>query len=150
MPKTCSKCHVERAWGSFSKRSAAPDGHQVWCKSCMSAERLSGSDLKAKRDVGKISAACELLVRSDLLSRGFEVTVPCSPTALHDLHAEIPSVGWVGVQVKAATCGRNSNVLRQSGKGSLTTSPILALVFLRTRRIEYRSGSSGLPTELLT
>ena len=96
------------------------------------------------RASGRIGAACELLVRADLLRRGFEVTVPVNPAAVHDLHVELPSVGWTGVSVKAARRGgkRLRNDRGRSG------SPVLALVLITTGRIEYRDGTEPLPDEL--
>ncbi len=97
-------------------------------------------------DAGKITAACELLVRADLSKRGFEVTVPVSPTAKHDLHVELPSVGWKGVQIKAAQLNVKTGRLR-CGKKRFG-SPILALVYLPNNTIEYCSGKEKLPKEL--
>lgn len=93
---------------------------------------------------GRIGAACELLVRADLLRRGFEVTTPVNPAALHDLHVELPSVGWQGVSVKAARL-HGKKLRNDRGRSK---SPILALVLLATGRIEYREGTGPLPVEL--
>lgn len=96
------------------------------------------------RASGRIGAACELLVRADLLHRGFEVTVPVNPAATHDLHVELPSVGWTGVSVKAA---RRAGKRLRNDRGRIN-SPILALVQLSTGRIEYRDGTESVPLEL--
>lgn len=93
---------------------------------------------------GRIGAACELLVRADLLKRGYEVTVPVNPSAKHDLHVDLPSVGWKGVSVKAA---RRYNGRLRNDRGR-SNSPVLALVLLSTGRIEYRPGNEDLPAEL--
>jgi len=96
------------------------------------------------RALGRIGAACERLVQADLLRRGFEVTVPINPAAKHDLHVDLPSVGWTGVSVKAAR--RGAGGLRNDRGRS--NSPVLALVLLSTGRIEYRPGTEELPPEL--
>jgi hypothetical protein len=106
----------------------------------------SCSSFKGGREGGRIGAACELLVQSDLTSRGYEVTVPVNPQADHDLHVELPSVGWKGVQVKSARLNANTNNLNQMG--SAGNSPIFAMVYLPTRRILYRAGTEPLPEEL--
>lgn len=108
--------------------------------------RRSSSTFKG-RDRGKSTAACELLVRSDMLKRGYEVTKPESPTAKHDLHADL-AIGWTGVQVKAAELNVKTNKLTISGSNRKIASPILALVHLPTNRIEYRAGTRTLPEEL--
>lgn len=97
------------------------------------------------RESGRIGAACELLVRADLLYRGYEVTIPINPQALHDLHVELPSVGWTGVSVKAA---RKHGTKLRNDRGKIG-SPVLALVLLSEGRIEYRAGTAALPLELL-
>jgi hypothetical protein len=97
------------------------------------------------RSRGRIGAACELLVRADLLKRGYEVTVPVNPSAKHDLHVDLPSVGWKGVSVKAARLYRKGVLRNDRGRSN---SPVLALVLLSTGRIEYRPGTEELPAEL--
>jgi hypothetical protein len=108
---------------------------------------LNGTNFKG-RDLGKATAACELFVRADLSRRGFDVTVPVSPTAKHDLHAKFPSIGWQGIQVKAAQLSSSSNKLRQ--RRGRCESPILAMVYLPQWRVEYRAGTEKLPIELIT
>lgn len=97
------------------------------------------------RSAGRIGAACELLVRADLLTRGYEITVPANPLAKHDLHVDLPSVGWKGVSVKAARV-RRGKMRNDRGRSN---SPILALVVASTGKIEYRPGTEPLPPELL-
>lgn len=100
-----------------------------------------------KQYLGRITAACELLVRADLSRRGFEVTVPVSPTATHDLHVELPSVGWKGVQVKAGIFNTKTGVLRPANSKPCK-SPIFVVVHLPTNRIDYREGTEPVPKEL--
>ena len=99
-------------------------------------------------DIGSQTAACELLVRADLSHRGFQVTVPVSPTAKHDCHVELPSVGWKGVQIKAARYNNRSGNLNLYNGSRGNVSPILALVFMPLKKIEYRAGTEPLPPEL--
>lgn len=98
------------------------------------------------QDLGKCTAACESLVQADLLNRGFDVTKPLSPTSKHDLHADIPSVGWKGVQVKAAVKNSVTGHLRPASNKPCK-SPIFALVFLPFS-VVYRAGTEPLPSEL--
>lgn len=116
----------------------------------MRSLEIHGTNFKG-RDKGKSTAACELFVRADLSRRGFDVTVPVSPTAKHDLHADFPSIGWKGVQVKAASMNSNTKKLRTASRGCVSCeSPILALVYLPQWRVEYRAGTEPLPVELIT
>lgn len=102
--------------------------------------------MSKRRERGRIGAACEFLVAADLLSRGLEVTRPVNPQAKHDLHVDLPSVGWKGVQVKAARKDRKRLRLDRGIRN--IESPILALVYLPTRTIEYRAVTKPLPIEL--
>jgi hypothetical protein len=106
-----------------------------------------GSRLTGQRR-GRSTAAGEALAQCDLLRRGFEVTKPLSPTAKHDLHVDLPSVGWKGVQVKVARLNIKTGRLGIPSKAH--SSPIYALVHPPTMRIEYRPGTEPLPQELTT
>jgi hypothetical protein len=96
---------------------------------------------------GAIGASAELLVAADLMVRGFGVTRPLNPSAVHDLHVEFPSVGWKGVQVKSVKVntltGRWIFNDRKERK-----SPIYALVRPSTKEVRYEAGSEDLPEEL--
>lgn len=109
--------------------------------------QISGTKFKG-RDMGKATAACELFVRADLSRRGYEVTVPVSPTAKHDLHADFPSVGWKGVQIKAAMFNPKTGHIAPNRACKHIESPILALVYLPNNLIVYRPGTEPLPPEL--
>lgn len=151
--KTCSRCKTPKGSNMFYRRRIALDGLQNYCKQCNkdthSVTPQESSSGLGILDAGKVGAACELLVLSDLLSRGFEVTRPCNPAALHDLHVDIPSVGWVGVQVKATKRNPNTDKLTMSVARRSIQSPLLAMVYLRAKRIEYCPGTKNVPQELL-
>lgn len=148
--KRCAKCGVSLALSEFDLRGRGD--RQAYCKTCMSTYQKT-NDIYGEpgrgsggRSSGRVGVACELVVRADLLARGFEVTVPCNPQAKHDLHVDLPSVGWKGVQVKAGVLSRSTNALRCRRGG--VDSPVLAVVFLPTRVVEYQPGSEPLPKEL--
>ena len=102
-----------------------------------------------RQDNGKATFIGEALVQVDLTRRGWEVTVPVSPTALHDLHVESPSRGWIGVQVKVGRLNLNTNTLNiHVAKGWKCRSPLLAVVHPPTGRIDYRAGTKSVPKEL--
>lgn len=47
MSKTCGRCHEEKKFKEFGKRSKSKDGHQSYCKSCVRAydrERYETTD----------------------------------------------------------------------------------------------------------
>jgi hypothetical protein len=155
--KQCTTCKQYKPSDQFYRNRAKRDGLSTECGGCSRAfsatyrsQNIVNSSSFGGSNRGKTTAACELLVRADLLRRGFEVTVPCSPTARHDLHVEIPTVGWVGVQVKAAALNKATGGLIYTRGLSVVRSPILALVFLPESRIEYRGAEEPLPPELLT
>lgn len=97
---------------------------------------------------GAIGAAGELLVGADLMLRGFSVTKPMDPTAKHDLHVDLPSVGWVGVQVKVVKRNRKTGSWIFSAVSEDRRSPVYAFVLPRTKEIRYEAGSQPLPDEL--
>lgn len=131
--------------GGKRKCLLGPNGH---CKVAVK-QRRARTKTSSSRDYGKAGAACELLVRADLSHRGYEVTVPVSATARHDCHVELPSVGWKGVQIKAARLYEPTNRLHVHASLRHVQSPIIALVFMPTKVIKYRAGTEPLPPELL-
>jgi hypothetical protein len=106
---------------------------------------VSGKD--SHTECCRVGAVSELLVQADLLLRGYEVTIPVNTGAKHDLHANLPSRGWVGVQVKTARLNRSTNNLSLGSGLRHIQSPVLALVFPPTKRIVYRAGTEELPEE---
>ena len=110
--------------------------------------RVISSKAGDRRHLGRVGAASELLVCSDLLGRGFEITRPSNPLAKHDLHVELPRIGWKGIQVKTADFNQKTGKMWKKSSHTVNHSPIIALVHLPLRRIEYRSGTEPLPPEL--
>lgn len=119
----------------------------AWARRYEAIHRPPGSRLTGQ-ERGRSTAAGELLVQADLSRRGYEVTVPVSPTALHDLHVELPSVGWRGVQVKVGRLNLRTNVISMRSSKAKVRSPILALVHPPTGTIHYRRGTTRVPKEL--
>jgi hypothetical protein len=148
--KRCSKCRETKHVSEFNRNASEADGLYPQCKSCHRSSSKAYTDANMKngtamtgQDSGKATAACESFVQSDLMTRGFEVTKPLSPTAKHDLHIELPG-GWKGVQVKAIRLNTKTGAISFYGE---CQSPILALVLL-PRHIFYVDGTEPLPEEL--
>lgn len=100
---------------------------------------------------GDAGYAGELIVRTDLLLRGLDVTVPenrCCPDDVHFLS----SSGWMSIQVKVSQVNnKTGNWYCQVSKSKpAITSDILAWVNLRDREIRYVANVKPVPPELLT
>lgn len=95
--------------------------------------------------------AGELIVRTDLLLRGMDVTVPENRATPDDLHFK-SSKGWVSVQVKVARVNLRTGTWTRpyARKDKPVTSDILALVNLRDWIIRYHPNVKNVPPELLT
>lgn len=103
----------------------------------------------ARRGTGDIGYAGELIVRTDLLLRGLNVTVPENRSCPDDVHFRSLE-GWVSVQVKVATVNLQTGRWYCRLRGKKITSDILACVNLRSREIRYAPNTKPVPKELLT
>lgn len=97
---------------------------------------------------GDSGYAAELIVRTDLLLRGLDVTVPENRACPDDVHFR-STRGWISVQVKVAQVHKETgNWVKQNRRGKRITSDLLAWVGLRDRVIRYEPNAKPIPKEL--
>lgn len=111
-------------------------------------ETYKSSQVSAGRQ-GDSGYAGELIVRTDLLLKGFDVTVPenrCSPD---DLHFK-SSKGWMSIQVKVALVNKKTGAWKYNLRGRTVSSDVLAWVDLHGKEIRYLANTKPVPPELLT
>lgn len=118
--------------------------HRAYRKKNLTGSRI-GSGRQA--DSGYVG---ELIVRTDLLLRGLDVTVPENRNSPDDVHFK-SSKGWVSVQVRVVDVNESTGhwYLRQRKGGTIPTSDVLAWVNLRGKAIRYVANASNVPEELL-
>lgn len=51
--KICTKCKENKLLEDFNKRKESKDGHQWWCRKCLSQQRLEHPDRKARNELVK-------------------------------------------------------------------------------------------------
>lgn len=108
--------------------------------------KVSSKSKATKADSGE---AGELLVASDLLSKGLIVTKPLNKNGSDDLHVKV-STGWISIQVKLATINSRTRVINGGSRSNPITSDVLALVYLPEKRIRWKSNNDRpVPKELL-
>ncbi len=126
----------------FSCAICSPASYQKW-RAYAKTNVVCSNSKATSADAGQ---AGELLVAADLLHRGFPITKPFNINGPHDLHAKIGNQ-WLGIQVKLSSKNHKTGTLGLAGSARKILSPIIALVFLPTKEIQYR-GNPNLPDEL--
>lgn len=111
-------------------------------------ENYKSSSINLGR-TGDSGYAGELIVRTDLLLRGLEVTVPENRNSPDDVHF-LSSTGWVSVQVKVSRVNKNTGVWSFNTRRRYISSDVLAWVDLRDKEIRYLPNIKPVPPELLT
>lgn len=128
-------------------------GSRRQCKVYMAKYRKDNlvSSAVSRGRAGDSGYAGELIVRTELLLLGLDVTVPENRTCPDDVHFRSVKGDWVSVQVKVATVNRSTGYwdCRRRNRGSIT-SDIIAWVDVRAREVRYEENTKRVPPELLT
>lgn len=109
-------------------------------------DNMKSSSLGVGR-TGDIGQASELIVRTDLLLRRLEVTVPENRSSPDDVHFK-SSLGWISVQVKTVEINHKTGHWRLRSRNPIT-SDVIAWVNVKDRSIRYQANTKEVPTELL-
>ena len=59
--KVCTKCKQEKAWDEFGKNKGKKDGHESWCRDCVSKHKQKYHTLKKKKDKYRREQEMEIL-----------------------------------------------------------------------------------------